>query len=410
MSCNLFFTFSQENELSLSKAIELALEENYGIIISKSNVEIASRNNTWGNAGRFPILDFSSSATFSSSGNSNQSSLRTGIGLSWTLFNGFKVNVTKNKLNELEELSGGNSMVVIENTIQDIVLSYYNILLQREKLLVLEKVMMLSKDRYEYEELKRELGGTVTYNVLQAKNNFLSDKSSYLNQEVVVRNGIRNLNFLLGEETSRLWVITEEFQADTSDYIISNLLDKMLANNQQLQNQYTNLVLMKNEIELRKSTLYPRIGLSSDVFNNYNMTSGNSDLNFTNRLDLTYDIYTGGTRQLAIVVAKIQEEIEMVETEQMKHSLTNLLLNEYDLYNIRKTLLNVAIENLEAAELNLQIADEKFRTGAINSFNYRDIQLIYLNAALQKIQSVYNLIDSHTMLTRLTGGYINPQE
>jgi outer membrane protein TolC len=83
-----------------------------------------------------------------------------------------------------------------------------------------------------------------------------------------------------------------------------------------------------------------------------------------------------------------------------------VLFNEYDLYNVRKTLLNVAIENLDAAELNLKIAEEKFRTGAINSFNYRDIQLIYLNAALQRLRAVYNLIDSSTNLTRLIGGFV----
>ena len=42
----------------------------------------------------------------------------------------------------------------------------------------------------------------------------------------------------------------------------------------------------------------------------------------------------------------------------------------------------------------------------INSFNYRDIQLIYLNVSYQRLQAVYNLIGSKAGLTRITGGFL----
>ena len=73
-------------------------------------------------------------------------------------------------------------------------------------------------------------------------------------------------------------------------------------------------------------------------------------------------------------------------------------------------LLNVADENLEASQLNLSISEEKYRSGVINSFNYRDVQLIYLNAALRRLQAIYNLIDSKTQLTRITGGFLASTE
>jgi outer membrane protein TolC len=126
-------------------------------------------------------------------------------------------------------------------------------------------------------------------------------------------------------------------------------------------------------------------------------------------VSLSYDIYSAGNRKRAIDIAKINEEITQVETDEMKHSLTNQLYNEYEVYNLRKVLLNVANESLDAAEMNLQIADEKFKSGAINSFNYRDIQLSYLNSAINQLQSIYNLIYSNTTLTRLTGGFLNEE-
>ncbi len=88
---------------------------------------------------------------------------------------------------------------MVENTIQDVIMSYYNILLQKERLNVLQTLMKISKDRYEYEQTRYDIGGSVTSDVLLAKNIYLEDKASYLNQEVIVRNAVRNMNFLLGK-------------------------------------------------------------------------------------------------------------------------------------------------------------------------------------------------------------------
>jgi outer membrane protein TolC len=391
---------AQENLLSLSNAIEKVLEKNYGIVISKSEVEIAKINNSWGTAGRLPTVDFDVSSTNNNDllNNTSTNRISGGIGVNWTIFNGFKVNITKDKLEKLESLIKGRSAVVVESTIQDVIMSYYNILLQKEQLEVLKTVMQLSKDRFDYEQTRFEIGGSVTYNVLLVKNIYLNDKALYLNQEVIVRNTIRNFNFLVGEDSQQVWIFSEKFNSDTTEYVLGDLMDKMMANNQTLQNQYVNLLLQKNEIDIQRSNLYPRLSLSTGIDNSYSWIKSetqdtyNKGLTPYGNLSLSYDIYSAGNRKRAINIAKINEEITQVETEEMKHSLTNQLFNEYDVYNLRKTLLNVANESLEAAEMNLQIAEEKYKTGAINSFNYRDIQLSYLRSAMSQLQSVYNLL------------------
>lgn len=411
--------FSQESELSLSVAIERALESNYGIIISKSDVKIAELNNTWEAAGRFPTIGFTASPGYRNEmvGDNATTTVSGNLSLNWTLFNGFRVAITKDKLEKFEKLAKGQSGVIIENTIQDIILAYYNILLQQERLEVLKKLMLLSKDRYHYEQTKYEIGGSVTYDVLLAKNIYLDDKASYLNQEVVVNNAIRKLNFLMGEQLTQKWKFNEEFTSDTAQYKLGDLMDKMMASNRTLKNQYINLMLQQEEIKLQQSSLYPRVSLNAGVSNSYlwNDPEVPGSMNPVETLTpngtvtLSYDIYTAGSRRRAINVARINEEISSIQLEEMKHSLTNQLYNEYETYNVRKELLNITDESLAAAELNLQVAKEKFESGAINSFNYRDIQLNYLNSALNQLQSVYNLIYSNTSLTRLTGGFLNEE-
>lgn len=411
--------YSQTESLSISEAVNKSLENNYGIQISRADTEVAAMNNNWGTAGRYPSIGFDASAN--NSYNLDDSNLTNrfsaGIGLNWMIFDGFRVNTTKLKLENIEELTSGRLAVLIESTIQDIYLSYYSVLLQQEQLNVLKTVMDLSRDRYDYELKRKSLGSSLSYDVLQAENVYLSDKSAFLEQEMQVRNAIRSFNFILTEDPGKAWVFTESFEADTSRFLLSDLISKMTDNNQTLKNQYTNLVLEKNETALKQSEMYPSISVATGIDNSITRTqiSGAAAQNFNSympygNLRLSYDLYTGGVRKRGINISKINEEIATIEIEQMEHSLTNELYSLYDYYEVRISLLNVANRSLEAADLNMKISGEKYRSGAINSFNYRDVQLMYMDASLRRLQSIYNLIDSRTRLTRITGGFLEVGE
>jgi outer membrane protein len=101
----------------------------------------------------------------------------------------------------MERLYEGNITITVENTIANVILAYQNILFQTENVKLAEEVMNLSKDRYEQEEMKAELGTSVTYNLLQAKNADLQDQSSYLSAQSSYNNAVRQLNFLMAVDT-----------------------------------------------------------------------------------------------------------------------------------------------------------------------------------------------------------------
>jgi outer membrane protein TolC len=58
----------------------------------------------------------------------------------------------------------------------------------------------------------------------------------------------------------------------------------------------------------------------------------------------------------------------------------------------------------------LQLSKERFESGAINSFNYRDVQISYITIAQRQLEAVYNFIDAQTALLRMTGTIIQEYE
>jgi len=412
----------EKQDLSLKDAIDRALENNYGIITRKKNKEISEVNNSWGNAGALPTVRFVGSGSASkqySDNNSTTQNLNGTVELSQTLFRGFSVRIQKDRLEELENLSEGNVSLVIENTIYNVILSYYNILLAKEQVGIARNNMELSKDRYQRAKERKEIGSARTYDLLQAKNAFLQDSSDYLSAKSSYNNAVRELNYLMAESMEQTYQFTSKFKPDTTDFKIDILQNRMLENNKTLKNQYINLKLSKLDVNSAKSAYYPTLSLqgsggysdSETDFENMNQMNQSSDsYNASVSLSLSYTIFNGNQRKRALEAARIEKEISEIETEKMKHDLKNQLAQEFELYRVRKQLLNVAKENLKSAELNLQLSKEKFQSGAINSFNFRDVQQIYQNAAYNYQRAKFNLIQSYNTLLRLTGGIIDEFE
>ncbi len=406
-------SYAQSSNLTVENAVSYALENNYGIVLGTFETEKAKINNSWANAGLYPNINFTGNSInqidfIENNGYAGQ--LVGDLGLNWSLFNHFKLFITKDKLLELHNLAKGNSAVLVENTVEDVILIYYLTLLEQEKLNVFASVLDLSLDRFKYEEKREELGASLSYEVLQAKNNYLTDKANYLNQKVRLREINRSLNFLMGIDSVSSWNYTSEFDTDTTSFQKDSLLKKMFALNNVLKNQYINLKIKQQDILLKKRDYLPEINISSGIRNIYNTSSGNTNngnINyFYGNASVTYNIFNGGNKKRAVEIAHIDEDVAQTGIEEMKHILKNELLNALDYYNARKELLAIALENQQTAKLNLDIANQKYKTGTINSFDYREIQIIYLNASIQQLNAIYNVVQSHTELVRLTGGFI----
>ncbi len=418
-----------QQALNLDDAIVKGLENNFQIRIAQEQYSIAELNNKWGTVGRFPSINlgvnsinrydntpvFDTAAFEYGRGDQYTNSLKPYANLQWLLFDGLSVSMNKRKLELLEAYSMGYSTIVVENTIQSIILGYYLALLEEERLKVLESVKGLSGDRYNYEMMRKELGSSVTFEVLQAKNSFLSDSTNYLLQQLRLKNAFLRLNLLLGEPPEVQFSLVDSFQVEIQYYELEDLMNKMLSNNANLLNQYVNQEILKKDVSIAKSDRWPSLVMNAGTdytqgWYDWEKHQNNTYLfNYYANFTLSFNLFNGGNTRRAIESAKINETIGEIEIQQATQTLENLLVNQFELYGIRSQLLDVAQVNLESAELNMQIATEKYRNGTINSFNFRDVQLIFLNASSNKLNAIYDLIDSQVELLRLTGGILTEE-
>jgi len=410
----------EARELSLQNAIDSALQNNYGIIIQQISTEIAEEQNTWGSTGALPGITFvgagSEDLAFNELDQSNTTRLGASVDLNWTIFRGFSAKISKQKLDELEKLSEGNLSIIVENTLISVMNTYYQALLNLEYIRIGNELTDLSEDRYTYEEEKANLGASGTYNLLQAKNAFLEDQSNLLSAEATYRASIRQLNYLMGVDLDLEYALTEAFESGKEQFELSTLQDRMMGNNNTLQNQYLNLKMAELDVRQAKSGYYPTLSLgasggygSSETVYDTNTSLNNSMSNWNTNLSvsLSYTIYNGGVRKQGLQVARLQEEITGVQTQEMEQEMKMMLRQELDFYQVRQEQLELAQENVEAAMLNMNLSKERYENGTINSFNYRDVQQIYMNAAVQYQNAIFSVIGSYNAILRITGGIID---
>ena len=417
--------FSQD-QLSLSNAIQLGLRNNFQIQIAEKSSIITENNNNWGEAGMLPTInlnatqgnsinDQSKNPTSFIQGKLMSNSVQYGVDLNWTLFNGFRAKITKEQLEKLVEQSQGNAALTVENSIHSIVLGYYNALLQKEKLKVLEDIKGLSRDRYSYQKEREELGVISSFDMVQFETQFYSDSINFLNQELAYNNARRNLNMLMSVDVEREYELTDQFNPAPLEYNYQVLEEKMLANNQTLKNQYINLELQKQNTGLARSSMFPVVSFNAGgnqstsrfEVSSMNLSGNGGSLVYYANFSLNYTLFNGGKRRRAIDNSKMLEEIELLRIEDIQLSLNNQLKTQFELYGVRFKILLLLEENKKNAEKNYTLGQAKFDQGVINSFNLRDLEINYRNIELQMWQAVYNLVVTNTDLLRVTGGIVD---
>jgi outer membrane protein len=426
-----------QQPLSLSDAIQKGLDNNYQIQIAEAQQKIAEAQNDWSIAGKYPSIDItvnsqnnyrdlSNPAGPLTASNTLNTGVTPGVEASLVLFDGYRVQITKDQLEQQAELAAGNKKLAIENNIQAVINAYYNALIQQEQLNVVGEVLELSRDRVAYQELRKDYGQSSTFDILQTQDAYLNDSTNYVQQLNTYEQAIRNLNLAMGvDELNTSYELTDTLSYTAENYKLADLRTQMLDNNQQLQNEFINRELASINTELQQAAFKPSVNLQAGATYNVGISFGEQTISFgenstTNpipevaaktlqgfvNLSASYPLFDGGARQIRLDNAKREELVAQLNISDLKRSLNNQLANTFATYNTQKRLVEVTSQLVNNARRNLEIAEERFRGGLINSFDYRSIQVSYINASQQRLNAVFNLKQTETELIRLIGGLV----
>ena len=422
LSIIIFFiplTYSQK-VLSSEDAISIALKYNYDILVARNSATTDSVNNTPGNAGMLPDVTISSAESYStatklhqkfsdgstlSSSNTQSNSLNANIGLSWTLFDGGKMFVTKRKLSEIQELGEIQFRDRVLQTVYDVILAYYDVVRQKQELASINEVITYNLDRVKISQTSFDAGLSPKTNLLQAKIDLNVYQENAINQQSIILAAKRSLNQLLGRNT--------DVQFEVLDSIpISESLDNRVLS-QKLDSSNTSILAYQKQIDVDKlsikemnSMLLPKIFFNTGygLFQS-NSPDGNPLVNRTIGPSVggtvSIPIYQGGNAIRQIKVAKIQLQSDQYNLENVRLKVNQQLQNALTQFENQLNLLKIEKDNAILAKENLEISIQRLRYGQTTSLEVSLAENSFVDSLTRLINFEYNLKVAETKLKQL---------
>lgn len=385
---------------NLKDCINTGLENNFSLLITRNSEEIAKNNFTPGNAGYLPILDLSGKH----SGTLNNSTLNltdgtqdvtsdifstttsAGVNLGLTIFNGFNVQTTYKKLNELKQIGELNTQMAIENLVSNIVSAYYNYINQVQQLNNLEYALTLSRERLRIDEERYLLGSSSKLNVLQSRVYFNSDSSRLARQSETVRaTGIQLNELMAVKELGQLFVSKDTSIDIIPDFLYEKLLEETLAKNTSLAIAGANKIISEYDYKIIASRSYPYLNLSSGYNYYYNTYSAGTTKNMLTNgmnygLTMGINIFDGMNQRRSLQNSSIEVMNKELKYQEVEQGVKADLLTIYSAYSNYQRLVALEEQNLSTATENLSIAMERYRLGNLSGIDLREVQMSLLDA------------------------------
>src|SRR5678815_1510968 len=143
--------------LTVEEAVASALQKNYDIILSRNDSTIAAIDYSYRNALFIPRVNAnmgtlwnnnSQKQTLADGTKRDQSGLRSNninaqVALSWTLFDGLKMFVLRDKAEQLLQFGELEVKDQIVNTVAAVINNYYNIVRQKQQLISIQEQMSI---------------------------------------------------------------------------------------------------------------------------------------------------------------------------------------------------------------------------------------------------------------------------
>jgi outer membrane protein TolC len=414
------WSFGQEL-LTLEQAISLTLENNFDIRIAKNEVEIAEENVTIGNAGMLPRINgvitnnntILNTTQTQATGNeieidgAKNRNFNYGLGLEWTIFDGFRMFARHNQLKEQQKLSETELKVELLSKISEVYATYFLLVNQQNLLTTADSIIAISDFRLKTAQNKFEIGKASKLEVLNAEVDYNTDISAKIRlQEQYAITKIA-MNAILIRPAATDFIVSNIVLIDKS--LKLNELDSLaLAQNPSLQIQYLTKKVQEYELKQVKANRLPTISLTSGYnfirsespFGFIIQTSGQ---NFNYGIAATMNVFDGFNQNRNEKVSKIQLANTQLQIERQTQTIQTQLASFYQSYLSNLALLELEQKNEKIAKQNLNITLEKFKIGTISPIDFRTAQLNYTNAIIRLTNAELTAKQTEINLKELAG-------
>lgn len=411
--------------LSLKECLETGLQNNYDLLIVRNEQQIAANNATVANAGMLPSLDLSAgysgaadnTTTYPREGESEtvkgayDQVVDVGVGLGWTIFDGFKLRTNYKKLQEMKTLGVLKTRLEVEDFVANLTAEYYNLIQQTLRLKNYRYAVALSRERLRITEARYRIGDFSRLDWLQARVDFNADSSQYMSQQELVTASRIRINELMANND-----VTEKCFARDSVIDVNSALkwEELESNMNELNSELLianrNTAISELELKAIKSRNYPYLNLSAGYgytrqLYGKNDPKGRGTLGPNVGLKLGFTIFDGNRRREQRN-ARIEVENAQYTQEQLKQSLMADLATFWQAYTNNLEVINLEQQNLVAAKENYEIAMERYLLGDLPGIEMREAQKSLLDAEERILTAEYNTKLCEISLMQISGNIL----
>lgn len=420
------FVIAQNNGLlSYQQAVAIALKNNFDILIAANQAEILNKENQLGNAGFFPTLDFNASGNAASNTTRQEfangqtvnrpgvisTNISAGAFLSYTVFDGWKMFATKERLRLLAEQGELSFKLQIETVIENLTLAYYQIVRQEQLIRGIRSAMEVSEERIQLAEKKLQIGSGSKVEVLQGKLDLNAQKANLIQQQNLLREFRQNLVLLMQSDSKGPFSVDSNFVFDPLE-AMDDIQSRVERNNRNLLSLQKGISIIRQQQREIKSQQYPRLVINNGyAFGRNQSTAGFAlfNQNIGNNLGFvfTWNIFNGWNTRRQLLVADLQLKQKNLEVDQMKASLFTAVDIAYMRWLGDREALSLEEANILLAEQSLFIMRERMKLGLGNYLELKESQSSYEAAISRLVTARYNLKESETKLKRITGKFVD---
>ena len=420
----IFFAFQLANAqefLSLDDAVRIALKNNFDIQIAKIDSAESSLNNTIGNAGMLPKLSIIASDNNAindinqkySTGIETQknavksSNINASAVLAWTLFDGFKMFITKEKLSALQEQDIIAIKDKIQDTLKEVITAYFDITVQQQLIIVQKESNKISEERVKIAKLKFENGSGAKTDFLQASVD-LNEGRSYLLQLSVQLEQKRNiLSQLLARPAEQAFTVMDSIPLSNSiDF--KDIQTGITTNNLAIQSSEKSLKISQLSFKEIRSQRLPQLNLLLGYNFAYTKNAAgfmllNQGLGPNYGLNFSLPVFNGFNLNHQIKIASLDVSKNLYMFEKIKQQINTNLINVYKNYIYYFDALKIEEENILLAKENAKISLERLKLSQATSLEMITAQNSLVNAYHRLLTTRFHAKLAEIELLRLNG-------